>query len=73
MLAPWPSPIVHPIARFCEPFIVFWPLSSLSFPADTLRRVEIVNAGTHLEFLFTSREQVVRAMRRSRSGSAPQR
>jgi pimeloyl-ACP methyl ester carboxylesterase len=39
-----------------------------------LPNVEIVNVpGTHLDFLFTSREQVVAAMRRFLSGSPPQR
>ena len=39
-----------------------------------LPNVEIVNVpGTHLDFLYTSRDQVVVAMRRFLSGSAPQR
>lgn len=36
--------------------------------------IEIVKAlGTHSDFVFTSREQVVGAMQRFLSGSAPQR
>jgi pimeloyl-ACP methyl ester carboxylesterase len=39
-----------------------------------LPNVEIVNVpGTHMDFIFTSREQVVAAMRRFLNGSAPQR
>ena len=38
-----------------------------------LSSVEIVNVrGTHMDFLFTSREKVVAAMRRFLGGSAPQ-
>jgi hypothetical protein len=39
-----------------------------------LSNVEIVNVpGTHMDFVFTSRQQVVAAMRRFLSGSPPQR
>lgn len=38
-----------------------------------LSNVEIVNVpGTHLDFIFTSREQVVAAMRRFLGASTPQ-
>lgn len=56
-----------------QKYLVPFRAASIERVRRELPTVEIVNVpGTHMDFVFTSREQVVGAMRRFLSGSAPQ-
>ena len=57
-----------------QKYMVPFRAASIERVRRELPNVEIVNVpGAHMDFVFTSREQVVAAMRRFLSGSAPQR